>query len=203
MSLKLSHLLFFAVLTAPVACSSTDPPDHAGGGGAGALCETFCETVQKNCTGENTVYQSLLVCKVVCNALPPGQEGDQLGNTVQCRLTAAENAAATAEPAVNCPQAGPGGDGICGENCGGYCTLYESFCNIEDFTDLKGCQSQCASDIPTLGPGTFNSGIDTGNSLECRLYHLSAATLDAGVHCPHAAGETPCVDDTGGAGGGR
>ncbi len=185
-----------------IADATLDP----NAGDAGGLCGTFCKTVQKNCVFPFQVYFSETTCKAVCNALTPGEVGDELANTVQCRLHAAEKAGSTGESFLYCPQAGPGGDGVCGTNCVGYCTLYAAFCDIEDFTDLKGCQSECegtpsSPGIPTLGPGTFNVGIDTGNSLECRLYHVSAASQDKGTHCPHAAGEPPCVDGGGGAGG--
>jgi hypothetical protein len=40
--------------------------------------------------------------------------------------------------------------------------------------------------------GGYDSSIQKGNSVQCRLYHASAATLDPTVHCPHVAGVGPC-----------
>jgi hypothetical protein len=33
-----------------------------------------------------------------------------------------------------------------------------------------------------------------GNTVQCRLYHVSAAALSAFTHCEHAAGLNLCVD---------
>jgi hypothetical protein len=31
------------------------------------------------------------------------------------------------------------------------------------------------------------SAVTSGNSLSCRIYHATAASVDPGTHCPHTA----------------
>jgi hypothetical protein len=42
---------------------------------------------------------------------------------------------------------------------------------------------------------TYSTAIQDGDSVQCRLYHVTAATLDSRTHCSHAAGVALCVDD--------
>ena len=41
---------------------------------------------------------------------------------------------------------------------------------------------------------TYGTSIQNGDSVQCRLYHVTAATLDSRTHCSHAAGVALCVD---------
>jgi hypothetical protein len=164
-----------------------------GGGGADAgagppLCDEYCDAVIANCD-THRVYASPLICQAICEILAPGSPGDRSGNTVHCRLSNAELAVATGEPTEHCPAAGPGGAGICGDDCASYCVLMAHFC--PDFGTEEECRGNCPS-IPTIGG--YNTTMTSGNTLECRLYHVSAATQDARTHCPHAAGmEAFCI----------
>jgi hypothetical protein len=153
------------------------------------LCERYCDTVMANCTGDFPVYRSRSVCDQVCKVLPAGREGDTSVNSVECRLHFAELAATIGETNVNCPAAGPGGDGLCGANCDGFCTIALAACPDSPISGL-GCAKAC-SDLPD--PGGYNSNIETGNSIECRLYHASAATVDPMTHCKHTAGIAACL----------
>jgi len=38
----------------------------------------------------------------------------------------------------------------------------------------------------------YNVSQQSGDSLQCRLFHVSAATMDPTTHCVHAAGGSPC-----------
>jgi hypothetical protein len=106
---------------------------------------------------------------------------------VQCRLFHAGQVEVVGEAQTECPAAGPGGQGACGENCAGYCTLLEPLCPEEFDTN---CATECKA-LPDLG--TYNSTLSAGPTVQCRLYHVSAATQDADFHCPHAGGATPCT----------
>jgi hypothetical protein len=55
---------------------------------------------------------------------------------------------------------------------------------------IDDCMAACAT-VPDLGAYDFS--IESGNSIQCRLYHVSAASLVPSTHCPHAAGEAICV----------
>ncbi len=212
-----------ATATFVVACGTildirdaeTDPLllGNQGGQGTGAqggtdnrpLCTRYCDTVQANCVGDNQVYASDAVCFGICERLQDGKVGDETGNSIECRLTNALSAKTTGEPEAHCIYAGPGGAGICGSDCEAYCSVLQQVCGARfnmDYVGVAQCITQCAADLPDRPP--YNSDIRAGNSIQCRLYHVSAATDQPSQHCAHAAGEPPCVDagGMGGMGGG-
>jgi hypothetical protein len=161
--------------------ASTDAPQ--------SLCELYCSKVMEFCTGGLQVYAKVETCMLACEKFPPGQSGDVSGNSVECRLRNAELADTTGEPQTHCPAAGPGGNGGCGSNCEGSCTLMLATCP-GFFASSTECESACAA-VPDMGG--FNVSQQSGNSMQCRLYHVSAAQLDPTTHCPHAAGMAICV----------
>lgn len=176
--------------------------DLAGAGGSLAmdepvevpLCERYCDTIAAACTGDNEQYASLLACRSVCALLEPGEPGDLNTNSVECRIARAELAQATGEAASYCHTAGPGGGGVCGTDCEGFCTLMATQCT------QMGTYAQClpvCEGVPSLSEEdeteTYRTAIQSGDSLQCRLYHVSAATLDPLTHCSHAAGVALCV----------
>jgi hypothetical protein len=174
----------------------------SGGGDAGSVCEAYCSKVMSVCTGANAVYTTLSVCQKVCATLPEGTVGDEFGNTANCRLRNANLAETTGEPEVHCPIAGPGGNGVCGDNCEGYCVTMQAACKSRfdrAFSGLQECKQDCDA-LPD--PGGYDVSQKTGNSVQCRLWHVSAATADPDTHCGHALGEAPCnaVEDAGGDG---
>ena len=132
-------------------------------------------------------------CLAVCAVLEPGRRGDMRGNTVQCRLGRAELAATTGEPGDYCSSAGPGGAGICGADCEGFCSVMSAKCN--QMGSFEQCLGAC-DEVPDLsGPppnSTYDTSQQSGDSLQCRLFHVSAASLDPVGHCVHAAGFAVC-----------
>jgi hypothetical protein len=171
--------------------------DKVGGSGGSpaadakpkALCDRYCDAVLANCSAENSVYTSRDVCMGVCETFPPGQEGDDGVNTAECRLQYAIAAGAVGELPLNCAAAGPGGDGKCGTNCEGFCTIGLKACADSMVITVDSCAGICAR-LPD--PGGFTDQIQSGNSVQCRLYHASAATFDPRTHCIHVAGVGPC-----------
>lgn len=167
------------------------------GGRAGSVsndpCAEYCTTVIENCKAPYAVYTSLDTCLAVCAVLPPGNPNDQIGNSVACRLRNAKLAKSTAEPDVHCPIAGPGGADVCGSNCEGYCVILSEVCSVSfgtNFESLVDCHQQCAM-LPD--PVAFEATQNKGNTVGCRLWHSSAASLDPGTHCAHASGAPPCA----------
>ncbi len=158
-------------------------------------CGEFCDTVMQNCTAENQVYHSRATCMGFCALLREGDlgEGDQ-SNTLACRLSAAKQA--TSEPDVYCQQAGPGGATQCGPSeCDNYCSFFSKVC-----PDLAATQPSCSASCQGLrDKGSLNSEVDhEGDTLQCRLVHVSAATGDPVAHCPHAQLAHPtayCTDE--------
>ena len=64
------------------------------------------------------------------------------------------------------------------DNCTGANVVY----------DAATCMTKCMT-IPTIG----NVNDMTGNTIQCRIYHLGAAATDPALHCPHSktVGDNP------------
>ena len=147
----------------------------------------------QNCKPPFAVYTSLEACLAVCQVLPAGDPDAQIGNNVACRLRNAQLANTTGEPDIHCPVAGPGGLGTCGSNCEGYCVIVSQVCSAGfslQFESLVDCNRQCEA---LTDSGAFDVTQKAGNTVGCRLWHSSAASLDPGTHCPHALGAPPCA----------
>lgn len=160
---------------------------------AGTLCDRYCQAIAANCVETDQQYVSPEACLAVCERLDPGEPGDLSGNTVECRLARADLAASTGEPWDYCPAAGPGGAGICGADCEGFCAVMTATC--EQFGSLEACMGDCGM-VPDLSRpptnATYNTKQQSGDSLQCRLFHVTAASLDPVGHCVHAAGIAVC-----------
>jgi hypothetical protein len=157
------------------------------------MCENYCDTVMTNCGVEGfEQFLSRGHCLGFCEKLDPGTPDDNAGNTAGCRLHYAVAAEGGSELGFNCPIAGPGGDGVCGDNCDGFCIVAVQTCSTQmPVATALDCIRNCGN-LPDVGP--FHAKIQTGNSLQCRLYHLSAAQTDPLLHCPHVGGVGPCND---------
>ena len=157
-------------------------------GGAAPTCAAYCAKVQMNCpagadAGSNQQYPDSATCMSYCAtaaAWPAGMIGDTSGNTIGCRLYHA--GAAAADPVLHCPHAGPTGGNVCGSWCDNYCQLMAKNCTGANAVyDAATCMTKCAT-IPTSGHVNDTSG----NSVQCRIYHLGVAASDPATHCPHA-----------------
>jgi hypothetical protein len=178
-------------------------PLLVGGGGAGGeapgnLCDQYCTTVTTNCTDANQQYSSEANCNQVCPNLPGFNDPSEIGNTVGCRLGNAEEAELIG-PNDECPTAGPGTDGQCGENCETFCLLLEKACGVETvdqfpYPDQGTCRDDCET-FPDIGGFSAdpNAGTVDGDSVQCRLYHVSQAFIDPAFHCQHANGDDVCI----------
>jgi hypothetical protein len=182
-------------------------PD-GGEGGAGSapeppsLCQSYCAAVSAACVGPHTQYIDLDACLASCAALPEGAPGDTAGNSVHCRATYAEKA--PSEPYTYCTWAGPGGDGKCGTNCDGFCTLMMQACTASTtlsskdyYESLEACHASCDR-LPDVGSYDASDSLQQMGSdhVQCRLYHVGAALAEADpiTHCPHATGQRLCVN---------
>jgi hypothetical protein len=147
------------------------------------LCEDYCSVLMDTCKDPLQVYPSEQVCKNVCMQLPAGKAGDEDGNTVACRNKVAVEASNAMEGLEeSCPQAGPGGAGTCGDDCESYCYLYAKACPNDTPDD---CEAKCKglTDKSTFDAVTVDHD---GDSLQCRLVHVSNAIGDPKTHCKHA-----------------
>jgi len=157
---------------------------NTGGGGSAPAptCADYCGDIQANCTGNNAQYSSEAICLATCAAFPLGTSADTMGNTLGCRIYHA--GAAASDAATHCTHAGPGGDGLCGNNCDGFCAVVQTVCTgaNEQYAMLADCLSEC-SGYPTMPK--YNANVATGDSFACRMYHATVASTDAAGHCEH------------------
>lgn len=177
------------------AAGASNGPGAAGAGGAdpsASLCERYCSTVMTGCSGAFAVYTTLETCLALCQFMPEGSASDRSGNSVWCRLHAAESA--PDEVPHYCSIAGPGGNGVCGTNCESLCQLREGVCSAYVEGDTESCLEQCAKlEDRDIFSTDLSVGQYSGAHVQCRLYHLSAAASDdAERHCQHVDGAAPC-----------
>jgi hypothetical protein len=155
-------------------------------------CDAYCSTVASACTGDKLQYISTDACMGLCATFPVGTIGDMSGNTLGCRINEANAIINTGEG--DCAAAGPGGNDICGTNCDAFCDGVALICP-SDFKTALGCEIACAKVPDATCPEYFvqTDVVPNIDSIQCRLYHLTAATLDPTEHCPHTLGEDFCV----------
>jgi len=124
-----------------------------------------------------------------CAAFPVGTAADTSGDTLGCRADHAHLAATSAATAADeCSHAGPGGDGVCGTNCDGFCDIVLTYCtdanSAKIYDSRDECMTDCAAhmtDVPldTGSPGTT----DMGNEVACILYHAQMGSVAPEEHC--------------------
>lgn len=186
--MRSSFFLLLALLTACPGGSSGTADESTGdtaestlptGGEVNFDCDGYCTRITANCTAGNAQYSNKETCLSTCAYFDMGSESDMSGNTLGCRLYHA--GAAQADPDTHCTHAGPGGNGQCGSNCEGFCTIATGTC-AADWPDTPACLAACM-DIGDAEP--YDAGDVGGNSLACRIYHLTVATMLPDDHCAH------------------
>ena len=145
-------------------------------------CASYCTGIMSRCTGAVQQYESMESCVNVCGHFAAGTLGEMTGNTLGCRVYHTE-AALTDDPMVHCEHAGPGGGTQCGATiCEAFCTVAPTVCPTQwGGNGGQSCANKCPG-VSSVPPYSINS---TGDTIECRLYHLTVATVDPGLHCPH------------------
>jgi hypothetical protein len=172
-------------------------------------CPSYCSAIQTNCTGTNAQYPDMAHCTATCALFSVGTRADLVGNTLGCRLYHA-GSPAMASPEIHCVHAGPGGDrtsaaapGTCGDACTSFCAIEVGVCGTVDapisgvpaqYQNMNACISACAG-FDHTHPYAVTA---IGNSLACRLYHVTNAAISqnsAVVHCTHtqATPTGPCA----------
>jgi hypothetical protein len=173
----------------------------AGGtGGTGGMtsnlsCEAYCADVQMNCAngadGNYQQYGDEEVCKTICATFPIGKDTDTDGNTLGCRTYHGGTPASMA-PGDHCGHAGPLGNKVCGnDECAVFCGIADAICGDEaapPFDSVAACTAACTNWMDTTAV-PYNTTVTAGDSLSCRMYHLTvASTSDAAgktLHCGH------------------
>jgi hypothetical protein len=163
-----------------------------------ALCTEYCNTVAEACphprlSSQHSInYTTKDTCIGTCMLLPEGDENELAStpNSIRCRLNAAIQARneSVSERDDFCQAAGPGGNGQCGENCESYCMLVEQACEGFNAT-IPDCTEKCAA-FGSSGRHDVGGGGEeadhSGDTVQCRLVHVSSATIDPEGHCNHA-----------------
>lgn len=162
--------------TAPPS-EAESPPD--AGAVQAAACEEYCDRVMTSCVGTTQIYTDLAECLAVCAAMPSGDPGATLGNSVACRLFWVNFPAFEANL---CADVGPVSNGRCGDSCDAYCALREAACAEEDglnpeFTQPGYCTMACG-ELRNLGAYSVlqTEGVaayDNADTLQCRVGHLA------------------------------
>jgi hypothetical protein len=140
-------------------------------------CAEYCQEVTRKCSDEFTVYGSEAQCQAVCAQIPLGSEDDPPGqNTLLCRLDRLH--AGSFERNTDCAAVGPGGAGICGNDCDSFCALRRTACstlqpNQIDINRENFCETNC----PGLATQPSYSIVTDGTSdtLQCRLIQVARA----------------------------
>jgi len=157
---------------------------------ANAECGNYCDLAQASCGGGDSgayssIYTSRDTCTAVCGYFDPNPDHNSALNTLGCR----EGLLLGQEP-MDCPKAGPGGGKppleSCGTNCDSYCSLYSKICPTQFSKEFGGdsgtpCADACNA-LPDYG-GYNVASDDTGATVQCRFFHLSAAAA-AGIDSP-------------------
>jgi hypothetical protein len=172
-----------------------DPPHEGGGqpvddgGLAPPSCEKYCTLVMAHCTGDDAQYASGEECHAFCRHLPPTEPSragiEKEAPTVSCRQYWADSPAKT-DPKAYCLAAGPFGGNACGDRCTAFCGVLLSACTPDGGVPAYASQAECASDCAAFsyrdagldGGGEAPDGPTSGDTLNCRLYRLRAATRD-------------------------
>jgi hypothetical protein len=189
---------------------------------AAGTCTGYCTALGTNCGFPNSGYQSSAHCVAICtvfttaNVWAAGTDTDATGNTVGCRQYHA--GAAAGSNTTHCPHASITGGDQCGsatDRCTNYCTLMGASCPAA-YNDPRSstfnatlCVANCLGQQGVAGFGfAYTAGAaqefpysTTGNTLPCRIYHATVASINstyAAAHCGHASvsGGTVCGSTT-------
>jgi hypothetical protein len=177
---------------------STDgaPPSNDAGDGIDVApslsCDYYCALVMHNCTDENLEWLDMQRCQTGCPIFEPGSTfaTNTMDDTLGCRIWHAQ--AAATDPDYHCRHAGPVGGGICGNDCEAFCNLDTSYCTApypQAYSNMSTCEAACNDGaFPYLTGDAGDLAFASGDTLNCRIYHLEAAFLSgpaAQYHCPH------------------
>jgi hypothetical protein len=186
----------------PPWCGGPEVPD------ARQTCEDYCTVNLAACQDEFKVYDDLAQCRKACEAFEPGDLAVNKGNNTACRKLHSYNAAVYANPRAHCPHAGPGGAGVCGDDCESLCQLLEQACPAEYDSEYGGSASTCRSECDSArkaDPNYKDNGADysianakRGHAFACRLYNATLAgpmSNDAADLCAVAVGKKECQLD--------
>jgi hypothetical protein len=154
-------------------------------------CSAYCTHVVAACVPAYApvTYANQSECLADCTTQYGWQAGtmsDTSGDSIACRDTYASLASSNpSQASFYCTYAGPSGGNACGQWCDNYCDLALRNCTSPPlFPSLANCLSACSALDDTGMPNAA-----TGNTVQCRIYHLGLAGAPgmAATHCPHGS----------------
>jgi hypothetical protein len=180
------------------------------GGQCGSVSDGYCDVLIGECGSANAATRqtnglpayvaNVAECKTygaanmnaitATNYVAGGKWNATGGDTTFCRTYHAAVAASLSDPtqkATHCRHASPSGGGQCGTYCDVYCDLFQQNCNNASST-LYSVYANRAACITACGnfPADGTPGDDSGNTVNCRIYHAAAEPLLGQVHCEHS-----------------
>ena len=171
------------------AATSHDAGNETGGPPTTPTCADYCAVIQAACTTSHLQYSDTDFCMASCLAFPVGTSADRTGDTLGCRVYYARQAAMSADLGTqHCTHAGPGGDGICGDNCSGFCDIAMMYCSAANNAKVYDTRDECLKDCGThLTDMKLDAGdgprTDSGNEVACQLYHVQMGSVAPDEHC--------------------
>jgi hypothetical protein len=153
-------------------------------------CVYYCSMMDENCS---LLESDGGVCEEDCAALrETGYPGATRGDTLQCRIQYADQAAETDDEEICLSASIASTENACVDGCAYYCDLTETACTdgTHDLSWSTTCLDVCAS--YALGAATET----TGDTYYCRQHKAEKALKEPEIYCAHA-GETSdvlCVD---------
>lgn len=199
------HCLHAYVNPQPMGMGKNEPPWCGSPKTDGVpRCEDYCEVNIAACVDDQKVYDNKNQCLNACKALPLGKLDTSGGtNSVACRKYHSYNAGVYDGKAdVHCKHAGPGGAGVCGDDCESLCLLVAKACPDEYESEFGGAAQRCQKSCddarkadPKYGDGFSVANAKQGNAFACRLYHATLASSfanDAQSECAVAIGKAKC-----------
>jgi len=161
----------------------------------GSRCENYCHIIGQTCTGAHAQFSAPSECPVFCESIRNGTVTDTAANSIECIIYHALAASVLNDPTTHCPHASPSGGNTCGSWCDVYCELVDRICvgTEKIFDNDTACHWQCPKYSNTATPG-----VDTGDSVQCRIYHLGEGHDDPAESCSHGGinGGGTCVGGT-------
>lgn len=169
-------------------------------------CVTYCKNINDNCTGDDQQYpDGGGVCQRICGMIPAGEAGVAQGDTIACRNVSISATKDEQDP--NAKHDECVGGGIAAKQCTGNDPC-QAFCDVDlvacptsltKYTDVNDCVSKCHN----WGQGFTGPILDsTGNTLQCRVYHLELSQTgdpnDLTTHCPHTGDDSARCQSTDG-----
>ncbi len=167
-------------------------------GDASSTCPDYCTNITATCVGDNTQYKDEPMCERMCAVMEAGTPGQATADTVACRqlnVRSAKDAPdGSAQQHSACVTGGPAASCCSGTvqqcQCEAFCNLDLALCTGSNaaYQSLSDCTTACA----TWG-GSFDGPLfgSTGNTLQCRTYHLDLSQTgqpaDLVTHCKHTA----------------